>query len=84
MYYLSCVDTVIRHDDTDKFSDYEHYYRLTKADEDILLGLIAVFNPKIFINAGVFIVDQKLLPYGFDNEFYQLQIKKLVFMSIRK
>ena len=77
MYYLSCVDTVIRHDDTDKFSDYEHYYRLTKADEDILLGLIVIFNPKIFINAGIFIVDQKLIPYGFDNEFYQITDQKI-------
>ena len=77
MYYLSCVDTVIRHDDTDKFSDYEHYYRLTKADEDILLGLVVIFNPKIFINAGIFIVDQKLIPYGFDNEFYQITDQKI-------
>ena len=77
MYYLSCVDTVIRHDQTDRLSDYEHYYRLTQAEEDLLLKLVVIFNPKIFINAGIFIVDQNLLPYNMDNEFYQITDQRI-------
>ena len=77
MYYLSCVDTVIRHDQTDRLSDYENYYRLTKAEEDLLLQLVLLFNPKIFINAGIFIVDQSLLPYNMDNEFYQITDQRI-------
>ena len=57
MYYLSCVGTVISYDQTDRLTDYEHYYRLTKNEEELLLKLIVIFNPKIFIDAGIFIVD---------------------------
>ena len=71
MYYLSCVDTVISHENSDRLSDYEHYYRLNKEEEDLLLQLVVAFNPKLFIDAGIFIVDQNLLPYNRDNEFYQ-------------
>ena len=51
--------------------------RLTKAEEDLLLKLVLIFNPKIFIDAGIFIVDQKLLPSYRSNEFYQITDQRI-------
>ena len=77
MYYLYCVNTVISHENSDRLTDYGHYYRLNKEEEELLLKLVVAFNPKLFIDAGIFIVDQNLLPYNMDNEFYQITDERI-------
>ena len=72
MYYLSCIDTVISYGKTDIFTDYQHYYLLTIDERIELVKLVLLFNPKLFIDAGIFIIDQRLLPYDMGNQFYEI------------
>ena len=80
MYYLSCVGTVIEHDNEDDIlTDYENYDLLNVEQLTILFTLVTLFNPKIFINGGVFILDPSLVPEGMDNEFYQITDERINF-----
>ena len=76
MYYLSCVDTVISYDE-DILSDYQHYYLLTPNQKEVLIKLVEIFKPQIFIAAGIFILDQSLIPEGFNNEFYKITDQRI-------
>lgn len=76
MYYLSCVDTVINYGE-DILSDYQHYNLLTPKQKEVLLKLVEEFKPDIFINAGIFILDQSLIPNEFDNEFYLITDRRI-------
>ena len=80
MYYLSCVDTVINHNqegEDDILTDYKHYYLLSENEKDLVLTLVSLFNPLIFIDSGVFIVDPNLVPEGADNEFYKVTDQRI-------
>lgn len=79
MYYLNCVDSVISYDKSDMLSDYQHYYLLNPAQKEVLLKTCELFNPKIFIKAGIFIVDEKLLPNNYDNQFYKITDQRIGF-----
>ena len=48
--------------------------------------MVSLFNPLIFIEAGVFVVDPALVPEGMSNEFYKITDKKFGFheVAIRK
>ena len=72
MYYLSCIDTVIQYDEIDRLADYQNYYLLDVNDIVVLLELVLLFNPKFFIEKGIFILDESLLPYN----FIKLQMKE--------
>ena len=76
MYYLSCVDTVINYGE-DILSDYENYDLLTPTQKEVLVKLVEMFAPPFFIKAGVFILDQNLLPGNFNNEFYQITDQRI-------
>ena len=77
MYYLSCVDIVINYNEIDRLSDYQNYDLLTKDDMVELFKLVLLFNPKIFIDAGIFIIDESLLPYDLDNQFYKITDERI-------
>ena len=77
MYYLSCVDTVINYNEIDKLTDYQNYDLLTVDDMTLLFKLVLLFNPKIFIDAGIFIIDESLLPYDLDNQFYKITDERI-------
>jgi len=77
MYYLSCVGSVINYDKMDVLGDYDRYYLLNADQKDIILKTCEVLNPKIFINAGAFIVDEKLLPGNNSNQFYQITDQRI-------
>ena len=77
MYYLSCVDTVINYNEIDKLSDYENYDLLTVDDMAQLFRLVLLFNPEEFIKARIFILDQRLLPPGMGNQFYQITDERI-------
>ena len=71
MYYLSCISSVIEYDDN-TLTDYQNYDDLT--DEQLLavLALAKLMDPQLFIDAGIFIVDPKLLPDSSGNQFYKI------------
>ena len=77
MYYLSCVDTVIQYDEIDRLADYQNYYLLDVNDVVVLLELVLLFNPKFFIEKGIFILDESLLPYDLDNQFYKITDERI-------
>jgi hypothetical protein len=72
MYYLDCVFTVIQYDQSSRLTDYQNYYLLSKEEEQTVLGLVALFNPKVMSDLSLFIVSRNLVPYGSSNEFYQI------------
>ena len=77
MYYLSCVDTVINYNEIDILTDYQNYDLLTVDDMVQLFKLVLLFNPEIFIKAGIFILDENLLTFGMDNQFYQITDERI-------
>ena len=77
MYYLSCVDTVINYNEIDRLSDYENYDLLSVDSLTELFKLVLLFNPEIFIEAGIFILDENLLIYDMDNQFYQITDERI-------
>ena len=79
MYYLSCVDYVINYNGINKLDDYNHYYLLTKVEIDTLIKIVLMLNPKLFVDAGIFILDPNLVPYGMNNEFYEITDNRIGF-----
>ena len=77
MYYLSCVSSVIQCDDDSRLTDYRNYYLLTRQEEQTVLSLAALFNPKIMSSLSLFIVNPDLVPYGSCNEFYEITDQKI-------
>ncbi len=77
MYYLNCVTVVIDYQKNNILTDYKHYYDLSAEQIAAVFEFGILFDPKIFINAGVFIVDSKLLPYDSDNQFYKITDEKI-------
>ena len=53
MYYLSCVFITIQYDNYNKLSDYQNYTNLNEEEKNLVYALAILFNPKIFISAGV-------------------------------
>ena len=70
MAYLKCVFSVIQIDESTRLT--EHYYNLTKEEEQTFLGLCALFNPKVMTELSLFIVDSDLVPEGEHNKFFQI------------
>ena len=77
MYYLSCVDTVINFKNIDKLSDFRNYDSLSVEEMTGLFELVLLFNPKYFIEKGVFIIDRSLLPPNSSNTFYQITDERI-------
>ena len=78
MYYLDCVFAVIlSDDDTDRYTDYHNYDLLSAEEEQVVLGLVALFNPKIMIKLGLFIIDSRFLLSNKDNEFFEITDSRL-------
>ena len=77
MYYFKCVVSVINYSGIDKLTNYKNYRSLTVDDMVLLFQLVLIFNPEIFLKAKIFILDEDLLPYGKDNEFYQLTDERI-------
>ena len=69
MYYLDCVLTVIEYDSNSKLTDYKNYDLLTNEERNKVIEFAILFNPTIFIEAGIFIVKPNL---QIGNEFYKI------------
>ena len=70
MYYLNCVATVIDYHDP-LLTDYHNYELLSGEELLAVYQLATLLNPQLFIQAGIFIVDQNLL-LDFSNQFYEI------------
>ena len=70
MYYLDCVAAVIDYEDR-TLTDYQNYNELSGEQLVEVYWIAKLLNPSIFINAGIFIVDQKLL-FDKTNQFYEI------------
>ena len=78
MYYLHCVLTVIEYDgNNNKLTDYQHYYNLNNEEKKAVIQLAILFNPKLFIDASIFIVNQDLLPDSSSNQFYKITDERI-------
>ena len=72
MYYLDCVFAVIQYDGAEKYTNYREYYTLTSEEENIVLSLVCLFNPKIMVESYIFLVGPRFVPEGSSNQFYEL------------
>ena len=61
MYYLSCVFNTIQYNESNKLSDYQHYYYLNEDDKKAVYALAVLLNPKLFLDANIFILDDGTL-----------------------
>ena len=77
MYYLSCVDAVINYQVIDKLSDFRNYKRLRVEDMSALFKLVLLFNPEIFLDANIFILQIAPLPNGSYNQFYEITNERI-------
>jgi len=82
MYYLDCVSTVIDYKDR-SLTDFQNYDELTGEELVAVYALAKIFHPSIFINAGIFIIDQKLL-FGNSNQFYEITDETIGFHANRE
>ena len=72
MYYLSCVSTVIMYDKANKLTDYKNYDLLTIDEMADVYACAILLNPKMFLDAGIFIINPNLLTRGLCNQFYKI------------
>ena len=72
MYYLKCVLNVIDYDRKGKLTDYSNYNNLNNEERKAVIELAILFNPKLFIEAGIFVVNSDLLPDYSGNNFYKI------------
>ena len=77
MYYLDCVATVIDYHDR-TLTDYANYNELSGEELVTVYQVAKLLNPSLFINAGIFTINQDLL-FDTNNQFYEM-----VFMLIEK
>ena len=72
MYYLDCVFAVIQYDGAERYTNYREYYSLTSAEEDTVLYLAGLFNPKLMVDSYLFLVNPRIIPENKSNQFYEL------------
>ena len=73
MYYLNCVSSVINYNQvTNKYTDYQNYNLLSQKEEKEVYALAILLNPKLLLDAKIFIILPGLLTRGFDNQFFKI------------
>lgn len=77
MYYLSCVCSVIQMNIPEKFTNYKEYYDLTWEEENTVINLALICNPKILTENSIFLIDDDFLKMSnTSNRFYQITDEK--------
>ena len=76
MYYLDCVTGVIQYDRNSKLLEYQDYYLLSEEEEEMVVTLAILFDPKIFIDKKLFLVGPEYVLPGSTNQFYQITNNK--------
>ena len=76
MYYLGCVAAVIQFDRNSKLLEYQDYYLLSEEEEQTVVTLALLFNPKILSDNHLFLVGSNYVPFGEKNQFYEITNNK--------
>ena len=69
MYYLDCVSNVVKYDGFEPYIDYKNYNYLGSDKKKSVIELAILFNPKIMVEAGVFVPTSDL---DMNNRFFEL------------
>ena len=77
MYYLDCVFSVLDIKEYSFYTKFYNYRLLNKNQEQFVLDLVGKFNPTFMLNNYLFVLDEKLVDYGFTNQFYRVTDKKI-------
>ena len=78
MYYLDCVLKVIEYDgNNNKLTDFRNYSNLNNEEKKAVVQLAILFNPKLFIDANIFILAQGLFPDSSDNQFFKITDERI-------
>ena len=73
MYYLKCVSSVVIANQLKGYTNYKAYNSLPDSEIDYILDLARIFNPKKFVELGLFIIDENL---DMENRFYEINEEK--------
>ena len=82
MYYLDCVFAVVDYHDS-TLTDYKNYDEIKVSKLLVIYELAKLFHPSLFIDKGVFIVDEKLL-IDTNNQFYEVTDETIGFHASRE
>ena len=77
MYYLACVFSVVQYDESNKLADYENYNQLSEEEKKLVYTLSILFDPKIFINTGAFLIKPELLLSSQENNFFKITDERI-------
>ena len=77
MYYLNVVMDVIQYKAESRLRDFNNYFQLSEEEKQAVYKLALLLNPKIFIEAGIFIVDPSWVPQGKINDFLKITDEKI-------
>ena len=77
MYYLHCVFVVIEFKESNRYTKYEYYYRLSKEEKQTVLGLVSLFNPETMEKSDLFLVGAEYVPEGAGNKFFEITDQRL-------
>ena len=72
MYYLNCVTIVIKFEPSKDIIDYKNYSAINEKDKKLIYQLATIFEPKVFQNEGIFIVNPDLVSNKNENEFLEI------------
>ena len=72
MYYLECVSSLINYSEIKQYTDYQKYYLLSSDDQAKVCAFALLFNPKLLLNANIFIIEPRLLTSGTSNKFLKI------------
>ena len=78
MYYLNCVDTLIKYYFNKRLTNYQEYYSLTDKEKEALKILCILLNPKLLMENKVIIIAPELC-INSSNEFYEITNTNLGF-----
>ena len=60
MYYLHCVASVIKAPQLERYRDYQQYYNIPDSEIDDILEIAKLFNPKVLVEIGIFILSENI------------------------
>ena len=69
MYYINCVASVIKAPQLERYRNYQQYYNIPDSEIDDILEIAKLFNPKVLVEIGIFILEENM---DRDNRFLEI------------